>query len=1678
MSEPQRPFYRLMVGTLLPWLLLAGSACAEQPKRQPLRAGASAVDITPQQFPVIVNGSFLEKKATKAYDRLKARALVLDDGVSRVALVVVDSLMLPRALLDEVKQEAQRRTGIPSSRILIAATHTHSAPSAMACLGSRRDDAYVAFLKPRLVQAIERAAARLTEAEIGWTVVPATTLNHCRRWIFRPDRVGRDPFGNPTVRANMHPGYQSPNHIGPAGPADRELTVVAVRRPGGTLMAVLANFAFHYYGTAPVSGDVAGRFGPTLARLLGIDRSEAFVGMLSQGTSGDSMWMDYSRPAPKRDMDAYVGQLARLAASALDRLSYRRRVPLAMAEAELTLRRRVPDEKRLAWARQIVARMGDRLPRNLQEVYAREAIYLARDPVARLKLQAIRIGELGIVAMPNEVYGITGMKIKLASPLPTTFVIELANGAEGYIPPPEQHVLGGYTTWPARTAGLEVTAEPKIVQTVLGLLEKVAGEKRRPIRDPVHRYAQAVRRLKPAGWWRLGEISGTTAHDAAGRHDGRYEPGVVFYLPGPHGEGFAGGRFGNRAAQFAGGRVRVRLGQVPEQYSIAFWFWNGLPDRTRAVTAYLVSLGREGDRQAEGDHVGLGGTAEPGMAGKLFFFNGNRDHTLIVGKTTVPLRRWTHVVFVRDGRRVRLYVDGRLDAEGEAPVTRPVKEVELFLGGRCDRFAPLEGRLDEVAFFNRVLSDDEVAALFEASGLRPLAEAAAAGPTHPESPPLAPSEALRAIHVRPGYRVELVAAEPLVQDPVAIAWGNDGKLWVAEMADYPLGIDGKGKPGGRIRFLEDTDGDGRYDRSVVFLESLPFPNGVMPWRGGVLITSAPNILYAEDTDGDGRADRTEILFSGFHEGNQQLRVNGLRWGLDNWVHCANGRHRAGYRGADQVVSVKTGRQLLLGSRDFRFQPDTGRLDPESGPSQFGRTRDDWGNWFGCMNSWPMWHYVLPDRYLRRNPHFVPPDPRHQLFTPMNPRVYPAKEPQKRYHSFTQSGRFTSACSPLLYRDELLFDRNDLERTVFDGAVYHVFACEPFHNLVQHRIAEADGISFRARRDPADGPVDFFAARDRWCRPVMVRTGPDGALWVVDMYRYMIEHPEFLPPAGRQELQPVYRAGSDRGRIYRILPEGKQARHVPPIHRLNSRAVVDLLGHPNGTVRDMAHMELIWRGATEVAGKLAEFVRKHPSPLARLHALCVLEGLKKLDDEVLLAALADRHPGVRRQAVRLAESWPEDSRVAQSVAELIDDPDARVRLQVAFSLGTWHSEWAAKALAALAERAASENRWFAAAVLSSLHGDNVGPVLEIAARQGGYFAEGAVSTAVGMKQYELVSKVLRKVLDEGSGTLLNKFSLVTTVLEAARRAGWDVWQDDQLARQISRLTAVAGRVAADRRAEVPLRVAAIGLLARREAALGGELELLAGLLGPQHPPDVQNAALRRLGEIDAERVAELLLDGWSGYSVSLRRAVIQTLSSRQTWRAALLRALEQGKVAPGEIDAAARQALLHSASGKQRDRLARVFARSRAPRADVVARFRSALELEGDVTRGIQVFERACAACHRVRGVGNEVGPNLASLTDRRPLSLLTAILDPNASVDGRYVSYVVLLRDGRVLTGMIARETAGAIVLVDQDGQERAVPRAEIEALRGTGKSLMPEGLEEQLSAQDIADLIALLRSL
>jgi hypothetical protein len=684
--------------------------------RAEFRAGAAVVDVTPTQFPVLVNGGMTSRSAGEVTTPVNARAIVLDDGNERLAIVIVDSCMMPRPLLDDAKALAATKTKIKPDRMLIAATHTHTAPASMGCLGTDADPNYVPFLRVKLAEAIQQAEANLEPARVGFAVTQAPEHTALRRWIRRPDRIAEDPFGNPTVRANMHAGRNWDDVTGESGPEDPDLSLIAIQSRSGRPLAVLANFSMHYFsGQKALAADYFGLFSEGLKVRLangGDGQAPPFVGIMSHGCSGDIWRKDYKNTEPTEiesgTIEHYTEGLLDFAVAAYQSIEYQSDADLAMAEARMTLNYRVPNKQLLEWSERIIEEMGDRLPKTTAEVYAREQLILHERQSTEIVVQALRIGEIGIATTPNETYALTGLKIKLNSPLEKTMVIELANGGDGYIPPPEQHLLGGYNTWPARSAGLEVMAEPKIAETGLRLLEEVAGSPRRPFRQTRGPAAEQILQARPLAYWRLDEMAGPRAIDVSpNRIDAIYEPPVAFFLDGPRSEEFTQPGETNRAAHFAGGRLSARLPELGENYTVALWFWNGLPVEARSVSGWLVSRDRNHGLTAWGDHLGVGGGDH--HPGKLIFRHGRGES--VAGTTAIPRWTWNHVVLVRTADEVMVYLNGQQEIRTKSPLALPDRFEELFLGGRSDNDSNWEGRLDEIAVFDRALSADEISRL-------------------------------------------------------------------------------------------------------------------------------------------------------------------------------------------------------------------------------------------------------------------------------------------------------------------------------------------------------------------------------------------------------------------------------------------------------------------------------------------------------------------------------------------------------------------------------------------------------------------------------------------------------------------------------------------------------------------------------------------------------------------------------------------------------------------------------------------------------------------------------------------------------------------------------------------------------------------------------------------------------
>lgn len=929
------------------------------------------------------------------------------------------------------------------------------------------------------------------------------------------------------------------------------------------------------------------------------------------------------------------------------------------------------------------------------------------------------------------------------------------------------------------------------------------------------------------------------------------------------------------------------------------------------------------------------------------------------------------------------------------------------------------------------------------------------------------------------FEVQLVAAEPLVKDPVAFDWGPDGRLWVVEMADYPLGLDDQGQPGGRVRFLEDTNGDGEYDKSTLFAESIPFPTDVLVWRQGVLVTAAPNIWYLEDSNGDGKADIKKSIFAGFGEGNQQHRVNGLRWGLDNWVYVANGDS------GGMIKSAKTGDEVNISGRDLRIDPDSGAIEAVTGGTQHGRGRDDWGNWWGANNSFPMFQFVLEDAYLFRNPFVAPPNPRINVSTLDDSPIYPISRVMSHFSGYQppapgQPSRFTSACGTIVYRDSLLGD--DIYGNMFVSA--------PVHNLVHRRVIEWNGVTMTSRKPEEEVGSEFLRSRDSWFRPTMLRTGPDGGIYVADMYRLVIEHPEWIADDLEDTLE--LRAGHDKGRIYRVVPRDKRKRDVPRLDRMTTQQLVQTLAGPNGFQRDLAHRMLLWRDKQDDVQSLLETAATDGNTaLQRLHALCVLDGMGAVSAKVIIAAIRDESPGVRRHAVRISEQFagqPAQSDVLSAIKTLADkEQDALVIKQIAYSLGEFDDASAGHAIGGLLAEHGGDQYIAAAGVSSATKrtADVLAGLRETEPPDAtmAQLTESLVRTALSKNDEQTVRAIMTEIIaDEGDGYAAWQFSALAGIdqaLGAEGRSLNDILDNDAEIRKLHGIRSAARAVATNDEATDGFRGVALQLLGHDSATAEEDVKTLVALLSSQTPLDLQQRAVDALSNLRGESAAKAIIANWDDFGPLVRERMIGIMLRRtqSTW--ALIKAVESQKIDRSDINATYRQVLINHADEPIRSAAVTLLGmKIDGERQKLIDDYLPKVKVaKADARRGLERFTQACMQCHQVGSYGHGVGPNLAGLVDKSPEFLTAHILDPNRAIEDKYLNYTLETIDGESFTGLLQSETGTSVTLLGLSGESNTILKKEIEpgTLKRSTQSMMPLGLEAFLDPQGLADVIAFI---
>lgn len=966
-------------------------------------------------------------------------------------------------------------------------------------------------------------------------------------------------------------------------------------------------------------------------------------------------------------------------------------------------------------------------------------------------------------------------------------------------------------------------------------------------------------------------------------------------------------------------------------------------------------------------------------------------------------------------------------------------------------------------------------------------------------PPKTPGESREAIVVHPEFRVELVASEPDVQDPVAVDFDANGRMYVVQLPPYNSYVVDDYTGHGSIRLLEDRDDDGVYEHSRLFADELKYPTAVACWAGGVFVGDAPDLLYLKDTDGDGRADERRVIFTGFGTDKAgEAHLNSIRWGLDNRFYFSTSLSGGDVRVAasaldptatDAEPPEQTGafETRSVRGRGFVFDPrDLSHFELTSGGGQHGMCRDDWGTRFVCSNSVPAQVLMYDDRYTARTPALrapeaavdIAPDGKYTKLYRISPsepwRVLRTRlRSEGKFRGSDEGGQpfgfFSAATGITIYR-------GDAWPAAYQG---NLLVGDVANNLVYRAQVQTDGIQYTATR--ADKGREFLASRDIWFRPVQFANAPDGSLYILDMYRELIEGAAFLPPEFLEHLNAL--GGNELGRIYRVVPNDFSRRRQAHLRDAATARLVELLEHPNGWHRDTASRLLYERQDRSAVPALRSLVRDSRNPEGRAVALTALAGLGQLDEDVLLSALRDADAHVRRHSVRLAEGLQaESSTLRTHLLNMTDDQSLSVRYQLAWSLGEIDDPRQAQAIARLARRDA-DNTWMQLALLSSTQRSAGEVFLQLAAdatfrmsSAGERFLADLAAQIGGTVRASQSAAVLKAMhaLPEEEADRAKRWLSALAENQGAGAGKRLAASDADTERVLNELIDEARRTALEDDAAVARRVDAIRTL--RIAGFHANRRTLTDLLDVRQPPQCRAAALEVLGTSTDESVPALILESWSSLTPALRATAVEILLSRSEWALVLLKAIEDSLVRRADIDTARLALLSRHPDATVRNTAAALFAdEAPSPRQTVVARYQQSLELKGDIERGRTVFRRVCTACHRLENEGRQVGAELQGIRERGTAAILLNILDPNREVKPKFVSYNLVTTEGRVVSGMIDVENANSVTLRRPDGTTVTVQRSDIELLQSTGLSYMPEGLETEIDPQAMADLLRYL---
>ena len=983
--------------------------------------------------------------------------------------------------------------------------------------------------------------------------------------------------------------------------------------------------------------------------------------------------------------------------------------------------------------------------------------------------------------------------------------------------------------------------------------------------------------------------------------------------------------------------------------------------------------------------------------------------------------------------------------------------------------------------------------------------------------PLAPADSLQLIELLDGNHVRLLAHEPQVVDPVEVAFDDAGRMWVVEMRDYPFAIGEQ--PRGQIVVLSDNDGDGEFESSQVFADHLDMPTGLALWKEGVVATVAGQLIYLTDTDGDGRADHTQVWLEGFSKENEQLRANHPRLGPDGWWYIACGLRGGKVQLGPAMRGDAPAAPLDIGSRDVRFHLATKTIELVTGPAQFGLTFDGIGSRILCSNRNPATQVIFEQADLVGNPlaglapsvvDVVPAGDSSHVFPLVNAWVT----------SHLHAGQFTAACG--VFAHGLDDDRTD------------IYTCEPTGSLVHRQRSKRMGTRLVPDADlQVPEGHEWLASHDAWFRPVNVTVAPDGAMVIVDMHRAVIEHPDWVPEELKQ--RPDERWGDQAGRIVSVssatqLSDVWRELRDKPLGTRDDAELVQLIGSDNLWLRQTSERLLLQRAATEASASASGSRTLH----ANIDALQTLLADTSLTPDarctalrlaVLLAANATRSPiDIARLlaadlsqtgqcelaivALRLSRQFPQVISVhPDELLKLVSQSsDGGVRFEAWLCLGAqmgsdaWQATqadldevaraWVQDGDPYLLMAAASGLRAQPARLLQSwlstlAQGTKIKSAAVVQVPQ---IARGLMAAALrkaesshngdsetGLKTVlELIVQLLREpsiaksVSENGTENGVAQLAALECLQPIAKHPKLRTLVESSTWEQLSKLVE-------NDSLPLRLRVAAIAVLA--DSPQSDTSERLGEMVARATAPELIGPLLQAWCAVGGEAPDAVLLDRLASASPQLQRVLLPLIAASDKRLGLLAQQLEAGQLTPGQFGVAELTKLVERASEKTKSQLQQQLSRiANSNRFQVVEQYKKCLALEPDMQRGVELFRKHCASCHRVGDIGVDVGPNISDSRTKQPLELLTAILEPNLAIDNNFFRFVVLTEDGRVIEGIIAEETADAVVIRGQDDRRELIRREDIAAMKATGVSLMPEGFEAQIDPQAMADLIGFIK--